>query len=155
MSGHHACTHEPPSLLRGVKGFEKVIIIALMVMMAGVVALATVELAWLLVLDVISPPILMLEVDELLDLFGFFLLILIGVELLETIKAYLQSHVVHVEVVLEVALIAIARKVIILDVSGYPPLTLVGIAALILALALGYHLECRTRHRDPVPSQPL
>ena len=44
---------------------------------------------------------------------GFFLLVLIGIELLETIKAYLLTNVIHVEIVLEVALIAIARKVII------------------------------------------
>jgi uncharacterized membrane protein (DUF373 family) len=37
---------------------------------------------------------------------------LIGIELLETIKAYLLEKVVHVEIVIEVALIAIARKVI-------------------------------------------
>ncbi len=47
------------------------------------------------------------------EIFGFFMLILIGIELLETIRAYLVENVVHVEVVIEVALIAIARKVII------------------------------------------
>jgi uncharacterized membrane protein (DUF373 family) len=81
----------------------------------------------------------------LLDIFGYFLLILIGVELLETIKAYLSEHVVHVEIVLEVALVAIARKVIILDVKELPSLTLIGIAAVIVALAAAYYLEKRGR----------
>jgi hypothetical protein len=39
--------------------------------------------------------------------------VLIGVELLETLKAYVGKDVIHVRVVLEVALIAMARKVII------------------------------------------
>ena len=56
-------------------------------MMAGVVVLAVADLAWVLVEGVISPPVVLLDVDELLDLFGMFLLVLIGIELLETLKA--------------------------------------------------------------------
>jgi hypothetical protein len=36
--------------------------------------IATVELGWVLLKDILSPPILLLEVDELLEVFGFFLL---------------------------------------------------------------------------------
>ena len=56
-----------------------------------------------------------------------FLLVLIGVELLETVKMYLAKKTVHVEVVFTVAMIAIARKVIILDVKELFSLTLIGI----------------------------
>ena len=103
-----------------------------------VVVLTTVELGWLIIYDIITPPIILLEIKEILEIFGFFLLVLIGIELLETIKAYLKTSVVHVEIVLEVALIAIARKVIILDISKYESLTLVGVAALISAVALAF-----------------
>ncbi|MEZ4567971.1 MAG: phosphate-starvation-inducible PsiE family protein [Desulfobacterales bacterium] len=67
-------------------------------------------------------------------------------ELLETIKAYLSENVVHTEIVLgcAVALIAIARKVIILDVKVYDPLTIFGIAALIFTIAIAYLIKkCR------------
>jgi uncharacterized membrane protein (DUF373 family) len=127
------------------KLFEKTIVFCLILMMMLVVLLSTIELGYMLVTDVISPPVLMLEIDELLDIFGFFLLILIGVELLETIRAYLQEHVVHVEVVIEVALIAIARKVIILDLKEITSNTLLGIAAIVLALSLAYFLQRRRR----------
>jgi len=120
--------------------FERFIVLSLIGMMVLVVALATLELGWIIIKDIITPPIIMLEIHELLEIFGFFLLILIGVELLETIKAYLNTNVIHVEVVLEVALIAIARKVIILDLKEYSELTLVGIAALIASLAVAYSL---------------
>ena len=43
------------------------------------------------------------------------------------------------EIVLEVALIAIARKVIIIDLEKYGSLTLLGIAALILAVAVAFY----------------
>jgi uncharacterized membrane protein (DUF373 family) len=119
--------------------FERLIVHALIVMMILIVLLATIELGWIIVKDIIPPPIIMLEINELLEIFGFFLLVLIGVELLETIKAYLVEKVVHVEVVIEVALMAIARKVIILDLEKYENLTLIGIAALILAIAIAIY----------------
>jgi uncharacterized membrane protein (DUF373 family) len=121
-----------------LKKFEHIIVLSLITMMVIVVVLATIELGWIIIRDIITPPIILLEIEELLEIFGFFLLVLIGIELLETIKAYLLTNVIHVEIVLEVALIAIARKVIILDINKYESLTLVGIAALIAAVALAY-----------------
>jgi uncharacterized membrane protein (DUF373 family) len=126
-----------------LKKFEHVVIIALISMMIVVVLLATVELGWIIIKDIITPPTILLEIAELLEIFGFFLLVLIGVELLETIKAYLLEKVVHVEIVLEVALIAIARKVIILDLEKYESLTVLGIAALILAVAAAFYVVRR------------
>jgi len=120
--------------------FEHAIVISLISMMIVVVLVSTFELAWIIIKDLVTPPILLLEIEELLDIFGFFLLILIGVELLETIKAYLDTKVVHVEIVLEVAVIAIARKVITLDLKEYTDLTLIGVAALIVALATAFYL---------------
>ena len=122
-------------MLESLKKFEHGITLTLIVFMALVVLLATVELGWLIIKDILTPPVILLEIEELLDIFGMFLLVLIGVELLETIKAYVKESVVHVDVVLTVAMIAIARKVIILDVKELPSTTLLGIAAIILALA--------------------
>lgn len=119
-----------------MKKFERIVVHALIVMMMVVVALATVELGWIIVKDIISPPIFFMEIKELLEIFGFFMLVLIGVELLETIKAYLVEGIIHVEIVLEVALIAVARKIIILDLEKYGSLTLVGIGAVVISLAI-------------------
>jgi len=67
------------------------------------------------------------------------MMILIGLELLASIRTYLADDLLHVEVVFLVAMIAIARKVIILEVKDLDPLQLAGIASIILALALGYY----------------
>ena len=131
-----------------LKRFEYTVIICLIFMMIVVVLISTLELGYLIIKDIISPPVFWLEINELLDIFGFFLLILIGVELLETIKAYLTEKVVHSEIVLEVALIAITRKVIILDLKEYSGLTVTGIAALILAIAVAYFFLKRTARQD-------
>lgn len=55
-------------------------------MMTIVLLLATVDLGWLIVQDILSSPMFLLEVEELLDIFGFFLLVLIGIELLRRSK---------------------------------------------------------------------
>lgn len=122
-----------------LKRFEKVIVVSLMGMMALVVLISTVELGWIIIQDIISPPLFFLELDELLGIFGFFLLILIGIELLETIKIYVKDHLIRVEVVLLVAIIAVARKVITLDLKDITDFKLVGIAALIVALTGGLY----------------
>jgi uncharacterized membrane protein (DUF373 family) len=129
-----------------LKKFEKIIIGSLIFMMVLVVLISTVELAVLIVKDIIDPPRYWLGIDQLFEVFGFFLMLLIGVELLETIKAYLHENVVHSEIVLEVALIAISRKVITLNVKAYEPLALLGIAALIVAIGLAYFFikKCRS-----------
>lgn len=133
-------------MLSYLKKFEKVIAYTLIGLMALVLLLTTVELAWIIVQDIISPPLFLLEVEELLDIFGLFLLILIGVELIDTIrKTYLTENVIHVEVVVAVAIIAIARKVITLDFKELSGVTVLGVAAIIISLSAGYYLLRRSR----------
>jgi len=134
-------------MLPFLKKFERGVIGALSVMMVAVVFLATMELGWIIIKDVLTPPVGLLEIEELLDIFGFFLLVLIGLELIETIRSYLADHVVHVEVVVEVAMIAIARKVIILDIKKLESHALLGIAAIILALTAAFFCLKHWRRR--------
>jgi len=122
---------------------ERIVVVALLIMMSLVVCLATVELGYFIIKDIITPPVFLLEIDELLEIFGMFLIVLIGIELLETVKMYLTQKMVHVEVVFMVAMIAIARKVIVLDLKDYPSLTLIGIGVIIVSLAVGYYLLTR------------
>jgi len=126
--------------MKYLEHIERLIVTFLLVMMVIVVGLATLDLAWLLIKDIITPPKLLLEINELLDIFGLFLLVLIGVELMESIRVYREQKSVHVEVVMTVAMIAIARKVIIVDIKEVNSLTLLGVAAIIGALSLGYFL---------------
>jgi uncharacterized membrane protein (DUF373 family) len=138
-----------------IRKLEHLVIRSLIFMMALIILISTVELGYYLVRDLLSPPFFFLEINDLLELFGFFLLILIGVELLETIKAYLKKKVIHSEVVLDVALIAIARKVIILDLNKYDSVVIIGIAALILCISIAYYIVKRKlRENRSDPPQP-
>ena len=136
-------------MLEAVKKFEHVINVALILMLALVVLLATIDLGWIILRDIFTPPIILLDVNELLELFGAFLLVLIGVELLGTVKTYMTERTVHVEVILAVGIIAIARKVVILEPKEMDGLRLLGIAAIIFALTLGYYFVKRAKREGP------
>ena len=130
-----------------VKKFERLMMTLLIAMMAVVVLLSVADLAWVLIKDILSPPLVLLDTDELLEVFGVFLLVLIGIELLETLKAYVREREIHAEVIILVAMIALARKIITLDVKAMPSVSLLGIAAIIVALGIAYHLIRQTHSR--------
>ncbi|HSH50359.1 MAG TPA: phosphate-starvation-inducible PsiE family protein [Bacteroidales bacterium] len=119
---------------------EKIIIYSLIIMMAGILILATVELGYYLIRSIVHADYFLIDLDELMDLFGVFMLVLIGIELLDTIKVYLRSNIVHVEVVVLVAIIAVARKVIALETEDMSGDKIIGIGVLIIALGFTYYL---------------
>ncbi|QTA82906.1 Phosphate-starvation-inducible E domain-containing protein [Desulfonema limicola] len=132
-----------------LKQFEQFLIQVLMIMMAFVLLLATIDLGWMIIKDITQPFSLVLSVDQLLEIFGLFMLVIIGIELLETImKTYLTQSIPHYDVVLSVAIIAIARKVIILDIKETSGLSLIGIASIILALTIGYFVMKQSQNQD-------
>jgi uncharacterized membrane protein (DUF373 family) len=137
--------YEKHPLLRYLEKFERIVNWSLLVLMAGVVLLATVELAWILVKDVLTPPVFLLEIHELLELFSLFLLVLIGIELLHSVKTFILRREIHLESVLTVAMIAVARKIIVLEPKEWPEGTLLGLAALVLALSISYYVIQRSR----------
>jgi uncharacterized membrane protein (DUF373 family) len=130
---------------------QKVTVMALAGMLMVVMVLSTVHLGVLICQEIWAPPRFLIRVQGLLEIFGYFLLVLIGVELIETLKAYVKKDAIHVRIVLEVALIAMARKVIIEEPNNVAALTLLGIAALILALAIAFYFERKTKHELPLP----
>lgn len=123
-----------------VHGFEKGIVMVMMLLMLLAVGVSAVELGVILYEELMRPPKYLLNIEEMLSVFGFFMMVLIGLELLETIRTYLENQVLHVEVVLLVAIIAVARKVIILDIKDLPASLMLGIAAVMVSLAVGYFL---------------
>lgn len=127
-----------------VKKVERGIIRTLITLMSLLLILATLELAYLIVMMVIEDGGFLINLDSLMNAFGVFMLVLIGIELLDTIKVYFKEHVIHVEVVMLVALIAVARKVIVMDTAVMTGSEILGIAGIIIALSAGYYMIKRT-----------
>lgn len=135
-------------MLKFVEKFEHYTILVLIALMAIAIFFGTLELGVLLGKELLSEPRFLLDIDKLLEIFGFFFMILIGLELLETIKTYITKTQIHVEIVFLVAMIAIARKVIILDIKHLEALKLIGIAGIIVALAGGYFMIKRAHSQE-------
>ena len=90
--------------------FEEIIVAILLVVMMLAILVSTVELGWTFINDLIRPPRLLIEVEQVMEIFGLVFTVLIGLELLETIKTVLSKDELHVEVVFLVAMIAVARR---------------------------------------------
>ncbi len=127
------------------KIFEKVVVLLLLGLMMATILVSTVELALVLVQELLKPPVFLLNIEEMLEVFGFFLMVLIGLELLQTMKYYLEDDRVHAEVVFLVALVAVSRKIIILNYKEISAEMLFGMAGIIVALAGGYYLVRRAQ----------
>ncbi len=131
-------------ILKIVEKIERVVIIALLISLLLVVIYTAVVFLGLLFGGIgIAIENSFSEnniLKHLHSVFGGFLSVLIGIELLHTIKMYLRTDIVHVEIVLLVALIGISRHVIDLDFEHMEPLMLFGIASIILGLSASYFL---------------
>jgi uncharacterized membrane protein (DUF373 family) len=130
-------------MLDVVKNIERWVTLVLVGMLVVVVVLATVELGHTLLVDIMTPPVLFPGIDKLLAIFGKTLLVVIGLELIETLRAFAADRTVRVEVVLTVAVIALTRKIIVLEVGHVSSLDMLGLAALLASLALAYRVYIR------------
>ena len=121
--------------------FEHFIVLILLGLLMAVVLYATIGLVVFIVVTMaekLHTREVTLTLPLLHDVFAGFLTLLIGLELMKTIVMYLEEHIIHVEVVLSVAMIAIARHAIDVDYKVVPPLAMIGIGSIIIALAVGY-----------------
>jgi uncharacterized membrane protein (DUF373 family) len=128
-------------MLDYIRKFEKILYIILIILLGGVILFSIAELVWILWDSLMGlTSTYRLENRELLNVFGFFLLVVIGIELLDTLKAYLRENVIHVEIVILVAVIAIARKVIIIDPEFADGVFMAGMGVIIIGLGIAYYL---------------
>jgi uncharacterized membrane protein (DUF373 family) len=128
---------EDEAFLICLKQVESLASKALSIAMVIVILVAIVDLGIVLFKDLLLPPYTILGKD-LLEIFGLFLNVLIALEILENITAYLRKHVIQVELVIVTSIIAVARKIIILDFEKTSGLDLIGLAIAIFSLAVSY-----------------
>ncbi|MEM9150911.1 MAG: phosphate-starvation-inducible PsiE family protein [Cyanobacteria bacterium P01_F01_bin.3] len=124
--------------LRNLERFEGLVSKLLSIAMVLVVMVVIVDLGIYLTQALLDPDPYNFLGKTLLDIFGLFLSVLIALEILENITAYLKKHVVQVELVIVTSLTAVARKIIILDLDKVTGVSLVGLAIAILSLSISY-----------------
>jgi len=145
------------NILTLIKNIEKVIVATLVILLAIILLLSTADVVFNIAREIVQSTSFLVEANNLMSIFSSLLIVIIGLELLETIKAYLKDDVVHVELVVLVAIIALGRKVIIWDFNKYTINEMIALSIMLISLAIVYflirktdtkHNQNRTRNRS-------
>jgi uncharacterized membrane protein (DUF373 family) len=116
----------------------------LALLMAIVILWSVIEVVFVMLIKAKEPYLLVMNMDEILTIFGAFLVVLIAIEIFINIILYLKKDMSHLKLVIATALMAIARKVIILDYDQVHDWHMVGMGVLILSLGFAYWFISRT-----------
>ena len=136
-------------MLHLVEQIEKLIFRALIILLLVAMVLGTLELSRVLIVEIIEPPFLQLDISKVFESFGLALIILIGLELLKILKMFLTEDKIRPEMVVEVAVIALCNKIITLDTKHTSGDVLLGIAAILIGLSIGYFVfRFRTSNKE-------
>ncbi len=120
----------------------------LAVLMVFVIVMGVIDVGWTLYERLLSPPSFILTISDMLATFGAFMAVLIAIEIFINITIYLRDDVIHVKIVMATALMAIARKVIILDLETLEPVYIFAVGTVVLAMSVGYWLIHRLPKED-------
>lgn len=131
-------------LITGLYGIIRYCIKFLAILMVGVIIACIVDVVYILYDNIfLNHPIGFFHVDGILSILGAFIAVLITIEVFNNIVIYLHKETLHVKLVLSTALIAVARKVIILDYVTIAAEHIYAIAAMVVATALAYWIVSR------------
>ena len=122
---------------------------ALGLMMIIVIISGVIDVAWTIYQRFATEPRFILTMSDILMTFGAFMVVLIAIEIFQNIILYLRDDVIHVKIVLATALMAIARKVIILDYEELEPMNIFATGVVLVATGLTYFFV----HKLPSSSQ--
>jgi uncharacterized membrane protein (DUF373 family) len=141
---------EDEKFMEAIEDIERIVSKLLSIGMIVVIFIAIAQLSYALVeklLITIERPSNDNFNTTLFELFGLFLNVLIALEILENITAYLRKHVIQVELVIVTSLIAVARKIIILDLEKKGSDDLIALAVAVLSLSIGYFIVHQTNKK--------
>lgn len=132
-------SHEDP-LIRYLHRIIRLAVKFLAVLMVLVIIWGIGDVLFILYQRLTTPPYFLLNINDIFQTFGAFMAVLIAIEIFVNIRLYLGTDVLPVQLVVATALMAIARKVIVLDLEKITADYVLGIAAVVLALGVTYWL---------------
>lgn len=127
-------------LIANIYKIVRVMVKLLAVLMLFVIIMGVLDVGWTIYQKLMSEPRYIMTISDMLASFGAFMAVLIAIEILINITIYLREDAIHVKIVMATALMAIARKVIVLDFAEVEPSYVYGIALVALAMSVGYWL---------------
>ncbi len=131
--------HDDP-LISLLNRLIKFAVKALAILMVVVIFWGVIDVVYVMYNHVIAPPFMLLGIDDIFKTFAAFLAVLIAIEIYQNIILYLRTDIIPIKLVIATALMAISRKVIIIDFSILTPMDVIAISAAVLALGITYYL---------------
>lgn len=127
-----------------VKKFEEIVFYILSAIIVVYIAVEIVELIYqfgkaLIIFGDTSERLLITK-EQTAQVLPVFFNVLIAVELIDTFNMYIKEHSIKVQSILLIGLIAIGRKLLVLDIGHADGLSNIGLASIIISLSLGYYL---------------
>lgn len=118
----------------------RVLVRILSVLMVAVILWGIADVVLVLFNALRQPPLLLLTVSDIFAAFNAILVVLIAIEIFQNITLYLREDVIHVNLVVATALMAIARKVIVFDYKVLDPQYIWATGGVVIALGVTYWL---------------
>lgn len=118
----------------------KIAVKILAILMVLVIFWGVGDVVYVLYQNLMAPPFMLLNITDIFKTFAAFLAVLIAVEIFQNIVMYLRTDVIPIKLVIATALMAIARKVIIIDFNTISSIYIFATAAVVLALGITYYL---------------
>ena len=140
MMHHELSTEHHDPLIRALHKIIRLCVKLLAVLMVVVILLGVADVCYVMYSRLVTPPIFLLNVSDIFKIFGAFMVVLIAIEIFINIRLYLGSNTLPIKLVIGTALMAIARKVIVLDLATTTSTYVFAIAAVALALGVTYWL---------------
>lgn len=121
---------------------------ALALLMVLIIVFGVIDVGWTLYERLTGAPKFILTIGDILATFGAFMVVLIAIEIFQNIILYLRDDVIHVKIVLSTALMAIARKIIILDYDELEPMYIFATGVVILATGITFYFVHRLPEKN-------
>ena len=121
----------------------------LAILMVVVIFWGVADVMYVMYKQLIEPPFLLLNISDIFKTFAAFLAVLIAIEIFQNIVLYLRTDVIPLKLVIATALMAIARKVIIIDFDEVASMYIFATGVVVLALGITYYLLGKNYDEEP------
>ncbi len=129
---------EPDRIIRASHIAIRFAVKILAVLMVIVIYFGIADVLYVLYQRLASEPLYLLNISDIFETFAAFLAVLVAIEIFVNIRIYLTGYEFPVKLVVVTAMMAIARKIIVLDFNKIDAVEVFSLGAIMLALGLTY-----------------
>jgi len=149
ISREGAALHQADTSLIGyLNKLVNYTVLVLAALMAFVVLCGVAEIAAELYVMIKSTPYVLLSISGITSIFASFLAVLIAIDIFINISLYVRKHVIAVRLVVATALMAVARKIVVLEFADIHPMQIIAMAGLVAVLGFCYYYLSRLKEND-------